>query len=164
MTDPATTPSALGVWPGKPYPLGASFDGYGTNFAIFSEVADKVELCLFDAAGTETRVLLPEVDAFIWHVFLPGIQPGQRYGYRVYGPWDPSRGHRCNPNKLLLDPYAKAIDGTFDWDESVFGYPFGDPDARNDTDSAAHMPSASSSIRTSTGASTGRRATSTRTR
>ncbi len=140
MTDPATTPSALGIWPGKPYPLGASFDGYGTNFAIFSEVAEKVELCLFDAAGTETRVLLPEVDAFIWHVFLPGIQPGQRYGYRVYGPWDPARGHRCNPNKLLLDPYAKAIDGTFDWDESVFGYPFGDPDARNDADSAAHMP------------------------
>ena len=140
MTDPATTPSALGVWPGKPYPLGASFDGYGTNFAIFSEVTEKVELCLFDAAGIETRVLLPEVDAFIWHVFLPGIQPGQRYGYRVYGPWDPSRGHRCNPNKLLLDPYAKAIEGTFDWDESVFGYPFGEPDARNDTDSAAHMP------------------------
>ncbi|MBT0771232.1 glycogen debranching protein GlgX [Kineosporia sp. J2-2] len=140
MTDPATSPAAFGVWPGKPYPLGASFDGYGTNFAIFSEVAEKVELCLFDEAGNETRVELPEVDAFIWHVFLPGIQPGQRYGYRVYGPWDPAQGHRCNPNKLLLDPYAKAIDGVFDWNEAVFGYPFGEPDARNDQDSAVHMP------------------------
>ncbi|GAB3269897.1 glycogen debranching protein GlgX [Kineosporia babensis] len=140
MTDPASTPTALGVWPGKAYPLGASYDGYGTNFAIFSEVAEKIELCLFDEAGNETRVELPEVDAFIWHVFLPGIQPGQRYGYRVYGPWDPAQGHRCNPNKLLLDPYAKAIDGKFDWDESMFGYPFGDPEGRNDQDSAEHMP------------------------
>ncbi|MET0900617.1 MAG: glycogen debranching protein GlgX [Mycobacterium sp.] len=128
------------VWPGKPYPLGATYDGSGTNFALFSEVAERVELCLFDEDGTETRCTLPEVDAFVWHAFLPGIESGQRYGYRVYGPNDPSNGHRCNPNKLLLDPYSKAIDGTFDWDQSLFGYNFGDPDSRNDDDSAASMP------------------------
>ncbi|HEY2042064.1 MAG TPA: glycogen debranching protein GlgX [Jatrophihabitans sp.] len=128
------------LWPGKAYPLGASYDGSGTNFALFSEVAERVELCLFDAAGTETRVHLPEVDGFVWHAFLPGIEPGQRYGYRVYGPYDPAHGHRCNPNKLLLDPYAKAIDGKFDWHQSLFSYNFGDPDSRNDEDSAAHMP------------------------
>ncbi|MCW2541997.1 MAG: isoamylase [Frankiales bacterium] len=144
---PAATPaSAIGqtlgmqLWPGKPYPLGATYDGSGTNFTLFSEVAERIELCLFDAEGTETRVDLPEVDGFVWHAFLPGIEPGQRYGYRVYGPYDPSEGHRCNPNKLLLDPYAKAIDGKFDWDQSLFSYNFGDPDSRNDEDSAAHMP------------------------
>jgi isoamylase len=128
------------LWPGKAYPLGATYDGSGTNFALFSEVADRVELCLFDADGTETRVDLPEVDGFVWHAFLPGVEPGQRYGYRVHGPYDPEHGHRCNPNKLLLDPYAKAIDGRFQWDQSLFGYDFGDPDSRNDDDSASQMP------------------------
>jgi len=128
------------IWPGRPYPLGATYDGSGTNFAIFSEVADKVELCLFADDGTETRVEMPEVDALIWHVFLPGVEPGQLYGYRVYGPHDPSQGLRCNPNKLLLDPYAKAIHGQFDWEQSLFGYNFGDENSRNDEDSAAAMP------------------------
>jgi isoamylase len=135
-----TTDPVQEVWPGKAYPLGATYDGSGTNFALFSEVAEKVELCLFDADGTETRYRLPEVDGFIWHGFLPTIEPGQRYGYRVHGPHDPAEGNRCNPNKLLLDPYAKAIDGTFAWDQSLFGYNFGDPDSRNDEDSAASMP------------------------
>jgi glycogen operon protein len=127
------------VWPGTAYPLGATYDGTGTNFAIFSEVAEKVELCLFDDAGNEQRIRLPEMDGYVWHAFLPGIQPGQRYGYRVHGPYDPSQGLRCNPNKLLLDPYAKAIDGQIDWDPSVFGYDF-DTGERNDEDSAEHMP------------------------
>ena len=128
------------IWPGSAYPLGATYDGSGTNFALYSEVAERVELCLFDEAGTETVVALPEVDGLVWHAFLPGIEPGQRYGYRVHGPYDPAAGHRCNPNKLLLDPYSKAIDGSFDWDQSLFSYDFGDPDSRNDDDSAAHMP------------------------
>jgi glycogen operon protein len=127
------------VWPGAAYPLGATFDGTGTNFAIFSEVAEKVELCLFDDDGTEQRVQLPEMDGFVWHAFLPGVQPGQRYGFRVHGPYDPDQGLRCNPSKLLLDPYAKAIDGQVDWDPSVFGYDF-DSGERNDDDSAPHMP------------------------
>ena len=135
-----TNAAALEVWPGKAYPLGASYDGYGTNFGVFSEVAERVELCLFDEDGTETRIVLPEVDGFVWHGYLPGVEPGQRYGYRVYGPYDPAEGQRCNPNKLLLDPYAKAIDGLFDWNQSLFGYNFGDPDSRNDDDSAASMP------------------------
>src|SRR3954451_16529659 len=128
------------IWPGTPYPLGSTYDGSGTNFALFSEVAERVELCLFDAAGAETRVKLPEVDGFVWHAFLPGIEPGQRYGYRVYGPNEPERGLRCNPNKLLLDPYAKAIDGTIEWNESLFGYHWGEPDSRNDEDSAPNLP------------------------
>ncbi|MDT5350320.1 MAG: isoamylase, partial [Mycobacterium sp.] len=128
------------IWRGKAYPLGATYDGSGTNFAVFSEAAEKVELCLFDADGAESRVTLPEVDGFVWHGFIPNIEPGQRYGYRVYGPYDPAAGQRCNPNKLLIDPYAKAIDGTFDWNQSLFGYNFGEPDSRNDDDSAASMP------------------------
>ena len=131
---------ALEVWPGRAYPLGATYDGAGANFAVFSEVAERVELCLFDADGTETRITLPEVDSFVWHGFVPTIEPGQRYGYRVYGPYEPDAGPRCNPNKLLLDPYSKAIDGTFDWNQSLFSYTFGDPDSRNDDDSAASMP------------------------
>ncbi len=128
------------IWPGTAYPLGATYDGSGVNFALFSEVAERVELCLFDEDGTETRVELPEVDGLVWHAFLPGVEPGQRYGYRVYGPHDPASGHRCNPNKLLLDPYAKAIHGQFEWDQSLFGYQFGDEDSRNDDDSAPSMP------------------------
>ncbi|WP_182111284.1 MULTISPECIES: glycogen debranching protein GlgX [unclassified Actinotalea] len=126
------------IWPGKPYPLGATFDGTGTNFALFSEVAERIELCLFDDDGTETRIELPEVDAFVWHAYLPTIQPGQRYGYRVHGPYEPEKGLRCNPSKLLLDPYAKAIDGQIDGDQALFSYDFGDPDSLNTQDSAAH--------------------------
>ena len=127
-------------WPGKAYPLGATYDGSGTNFAVFSEVAEKVELCLFDADGTESRVTLNEVDGFVWHGFLPAVEPGQRYGYRVHGPYDPAAGQRCNPSKLLIDPYAKAIDGNFEWHQALFSYNFGDPDSRNDDDSAPRMP------------------------
>jgi isoamylase len=135
---------AVEVWPGRAYPLGATFDGSGTNFAIFSEVAEKVVLCLFDTdpktgEEREAQVELTEVDAYVWHGYLPLVQPGQRYGYRVHGPWDPEQGQRCNPNKLLLDPYAKATSGDIDWDQSLFGYDFGDPESRNDEDSAAHM-------------------------
>jgi isoamylase len=131
----------MNVWPGDPYPLGATYDGSGTNFSLFSEVAEKVELCLFDEQGRETRVPLYEVTALCWHGYLPGVGPGQRYGYRVHGPWDPDRGIRCNPNKLLLDPYAKAIEGNVNWDEAVFPYHFDDPEnSRNDSDSAPFMP------------------------
>ncbi|WP_349897229.1 glycogen debranching protein GlgX [Parafrigoribacterium soli] len=127
------------TWPGTAYPLGATFDGSGTNFALFSEAAERVELCLFDEDRTETRVELLEVDAFVWHAYLPQVQPGQRYGYRVYGPYEPEKGLRCNPNKLLLDPYAKATCGDIDWEPALFSYNFGDPLSRNDEDSAAHM-------------------------
>ena len=127
-------------WPGHAYPLGATYDGAGTNFALFSEVAERVELCLFSARGKETRVTLTEVDGFVHHGYLPTVEPGQRYGFRVHGPYDPARGLRCNPSKLLVDPYAKALDGPVAWDEAVFGYPFGDPDGRNDTDSARYVP------------------------
>ncbi|MCE1178935.1 MAG: glycogen debranching protein GlgX [Micrococcales bacterium] len=116
------------IWPGKPYPLGASYDGTGVNFTLFSEVAERVELCLIDDEGLETRLDLPEVDGYIWHGFVPNVQPGQRYGFRVHGPYAPSLGHRCDPSKLLLDPYAKAIDGDNATDESLFSYPFDEPD------------------------------------
>ena len=134
------------VWPGAPYPLGASYDGMGTNFAIYSEVADQIHLCLFDAeesgdAGQpEERVPVTEVDGFVWHCYLPGVGPGQRYGYRVHGPYDPAAGHRCNPAKLLLDPYAKAVHGRVSWGQPVFGYEFGHTDAPNSADSACSMP------------------------
>jgi len=128
----------LTTWPGEAYPLGATFDGSGTNFALFSEVAERVELCLFDDDRVETRVALIEVDAFVWHAYLPGVQPGQRYGFRVHGPYDPSTGDRCAGEKLLLDPYAKAMHGEVDWDESLFPYRFDDPGVRNTEDSAAH--------------------------
>ena len=127
------------TWPGSAYPLGATFDGNGTNFALFSEGADRVELCLFGERGRETRVDMLEVDAYVWHAYLPNIAPGQRYGDRVHGEYDPTSGKRFNPNKLLLDPYAKAVDGQVNWGQSVFGYTFGDPDSRNDDDSAADM-------------------------
>ncbi|MFG6191173.1 glycogen debranching protein GlgX [Nonomuraea sp. JJY05] len=128
------------VWPGEPYPLGGTWDGVGTSFSVFSEVAERVELCLFQDDGTEERVDLPEVDGFVWHGYLPGIQPGQRYGYRVHGPHDPSQGHRSNPAKLLLDPYAKAIDGELTWNQALFPYYFTDPSRRNTEDSAPYMP------------------------
>ncbi len=123
------------------YPLGAHYDGAGVNFSIYSQVADKVELCLFDDQDRETRIEMTEQNSYVWHNYLPGIQPGQRYGYRVYGPYDPNRGLRCNPNKLLLDPYAYAIEGNIDSDESLFSYWFKSPNdnsAMNTLDSAGH--------------------------
>ncbi len=133
-------------WPGTSYPLGATYDGTGTNFTLFSEVAESVTLCLFDTDGSETAVALPERDGFVWHGYLPGVVPGQRYGYRVDGPFDPARGLRCQASKLLIDPYAKALDGnlgtTIEWDEAVYGYRFDARDEVNDTDSAAHVPKA----------------------
>ncbi|MEU7911686.1 glycogen debranching protein GlgX [Microbispora bryophytorum] len=128
------------VWPGEPYPLGATWDGVGTNFSVFSEAAERVELCLYDDRGGETRVDLPEVDGFVWHGYVPGILPGQRYGFRVHGPYRPDHGHRCNPSKLLLDPYAKAIEGSVRWNESLFSYHFADPARLNTEDSAPYMP------------------------
>jgi isoamylase len=129
------------VWPGNNYPLGAFYDGAGTNFSIFSEIADRVELCLFDEGGTETKFDLPEVTSFCWHGYLPNVGPGQRYGFRVHGPWKPEEGHRCNPAKLLLDPYARAIEGQARWNEAVFAYSFDNPDGpSNDIDSAPFMP------------------------
>jgi isoamylase len=130
------------VWPGSSYPLGATYDGMGTNFSLFSEIAERVELCLFDDAGRETAITLPEVDGFVWHGYLPNIGPGQRYGYRVHGPYDPGSGLRCNPHKLLLDPYAKAVDGKVDWHPSLFSYEFDRPEQRNDDDSAPFLPKA----------------------
>jgi isoamylase len=111
-----STPTRQTVWPGTPFPLGAIWDGNGTNFSLFSENAERVELCLFDADGRETRYELTERTAFNWHGYLPGVGPGQRYGFRVHGPWAPDRGHRFNPAKLLIDPYAKAIEGPVQWD------------------------------------------------
>jgi isoamylase len=133
------------VWPGTPYPLGATWDGAGTNFALFSEVAEQVELCLFDPDATgadsvETRVAVTEVDALVWHCYLPGVGPGRRYGYRVHGPYQPERGHRCNPAKLLLDPYGKAVDGEVTWHQAVFSYQHGNPSVLNTEDSAPFMP------------------------
>ena len=128
------------VWPGNAYPLGATYDGAGTNFSLFSEVAERVVLCLFDTDGEESRIPLEEIDGYVWHGFLPQVGPGQRYGYRVQGPWDPAKGLRCNPNKLLVDPYAKSIEGGVDWDPACFGYDFEDHDARNTDDSAPHVP------------------------
>lgn len=129
------------VWPGHAYPLGATYDGAGTNFAVFSEAAHRIELCLLHDDGSETAVELRETDAFVRHAYLPGVMPGQRYGFRVHGPYEPQRGQRCNSAKLLLDPYARAVAGRIDWGEAVYGYPFGRPDARNDLDSAPHTMS-----------------------
>jgi glycogen operon protein len=133
------------VWPGRPYPLGATWDGKGVNFALFSAHAERVELCLFDRSGMheETRIVLPEYTDEVWHCYLPEARPEQLYGYRVYGPYDPAAGHRFNPNKLLLDPYARAISGQLRWNDVLFGYRVGSP--REDLsfdrrDSARHMP------------------------
>ena len=126
------------IWTGQSYPLGATFDGSGTNFALFSEAAERVELCLIDEDGTERRVEVTEVDAYVWHVYLPAVQPGQRYGYRVHGRFDPGAGLRCDPSKLLLDPYAKAIAGMASNHPSLYSYDFEDPEQRNTEDSAAH--------------------------
>ena len=133
------------VWPGRPFPLGATWDGTGTNFSLFSEHAERVELCLFDDEDRETRIELSERTAYNWHCYLPGVGPGQRYGYRVHGPYDPAHGHRFNPTKLLIDPYAKAIEGAIRWEEAnVLPYvPDDAPDADlepDDEDDAEAIP------------------------
>jgi glycogen operon protein len=136
------------VWPGKPYPLGATWDGAGTNFTLYSETAEGVELCLFDSPEAQkecTRIALTEQTDYVWHCYLPGVGPGQLYGYRVYGPYNPKQGLRFNPAKLLLDPYAKAISGQIRWSDAMFGYPVTSPDPNRDMlmdeqDSAPGMP------------------------
>jgi len=134
------------VWPGRPYPLGATWDGRGTNFALYTENATKVELCLFDAVDghKETaRIVLPDSTDMVWHGYLPDVLPGQLYGYRVTGPYKPEEGHRFNPNKVLLDPYAKAIARETKWHDEMWGYRVGDPAedlSFDDRDSAAFAP------------------------
>ena len=137
--EPEARPNEL--LPGEPAPLGARWDGQGTNFSLFSEVAERVELCLFDDHGHERRVELPDRTAFCWHGYLRSVGLGQRYGFRVHGPWAPSDGHRCNPAKLLVDPYARAISGDIVWNPALFPYPVGGDDAqRDETDSAPFVP------------------------
>ncbi|WP_337174693.1 glycogen debranching protein GlgX [Paludisphaera sp.] len=134
------------VWPGRPFPLGATWDGAGVNFSIFSENAHGVTLCLFDGPDStreSATIALREVTANVWHQYLPDVVPGQLYGYRVHGPFEPANGHRFNPHKLLLDPYAKSIGRDLKWDDSLFGYPMGDPEqdlAYDKRDSAAFAP------------------------
>jgi glycogen operon protein len=143
---PTTDYSSLKIWPGQPYPLGATWDGEGVNFALFSENATAAELCLFDGPDGNrevTRIRMPEHTNQIWHVYLPDVDPGQLYGYRVYGPYAPAEGHRFNPAKLLLDPYAKAITGRMRWSDALFGYTVGHREAdlaRDERDSARGMP------------------------
>jgi isoamylase len=129
------------LWPGRNFPLGANFDGYGTNFAVFSEIAERIDLSIFHARGREERITLPEVTGSVWHGYAPDVGPGTRYGFRVHGPYRPAAGLRSNHHKLLLDPYAKAVVGDLTWDEAVFGYRFGDPDgAMNTRNSARFVP------------------------
>src|SRR3954468_5146374 len=128
-------------WPGAPFPLGPAWDGSGTNFSLTSENAERVELCLFDEADVETQYELPRQTAHNWHGYLPGVGPGQRYGYRVYGPWAPELGLRFNPHKLLIDPYAKAIEGSIEWERGrTLGYAEGDDLLIDATDDAAAIP------------------------
>lgn len=134
------------TYPGKPYPLGASWDGQGTNFALFSDNAEKVELCLFESENDEKetiRIPLKERSHSVWHLYIPGLKPGQLYGYRVYGPYDPENGHRFNPHKLLIDPYAKALSGVNNWNDGLFGYNFDDENkdlSFNELDSSSFIP------------------------
>ena len=131
----------MDVWPGTAYPLGATYDGTGTNFSLFSEVAERVDLCLIDEAGGERRVELEEVTALCWHAYLPGVEPGQRYGFRVHGEWRPDRGLRANPKKLLLDPYAKAVCGGLTWNDSVFAHRVDEPEGPpSELDSLGSVP------------------------
>jgi len=138
--------AARRVWPGRPYPLGATWDGRGVNFALWSERATRVELCLFDSPDAEresVRIPLQEQTDMVWHAFLPDIAPGQLYGYRVHGLYEPQHGHRFNPNKILLDPYAKMVGRLTRWDDSLFGYTVGSPDedlSFDERDSAAYAP------------------------
>jgi isoamylase len=131
----------LEIWPGEPFPLGAHWDGKGTSFSVYSEIAERLDLCLFDDAGKEHHMRLPDRTAFCWHGYVPGVGPGQRYGYRVHGPWAPGDGQRCNPAKLLLDPYARAITGDVHWGQVVLPYTIGsDGETINEEDSAPHVP------------------------
>ena len=137
--------SSLRVWPGSPHPLGATWDGVGVNFAIFSEHATRVELCLFDTADAEVESLtipLPEQTDMVWHGYLPDVHPGQLYGFRVHGPYRPEAGHRFNPRKLVMDPYAKAIGRAKRWHDSLFGFPMDAPDGNcpDDRDSGPYAP------------------------
>ncbi len=128
------------VWPGNPFPLGATFDGLGTNVALFSDVAESVDLCVFDADGGETIVTLPERSGSTFHGYFPDLAAGSRYGFRVHGPYEPTAGLRCDPSKLLIDPYARAIDGFIDWHPALFSYRFDDPETRNQDDSGPFAP------------------------
>ncbi|WP_016777857.1 glycogen debranching protein GlgX [Anaerophaga thermohalophila] len=133
----------INAWPGRPYPLGATWDGKGVNFALFSDNAHGVELCLFDKDNNETRIKVYERTHNHWHIYIPGIKPGQRYGYRIHGPYEPVKGARFNPNKLLIDPYTKALDGTIKWNEALYGYQPGSEDedlSFNEADSAPFVP------------------------
>lgn len=145
MTEQRSRSERITISEGRPFPLGATWDGKGVNFALFSAHASKVELCLFDDTGeTElTRIELPEYTDEIWHGYLPETGPGQVYGYRVYGPYDPEAGHRFNHNKLLIDPYAKQLVGTLTWDDAIFGYTISSPDldlSFDERDSAPFVP------------------------
>ena len=149
ISPPAVRAASLGalntapILPGEAYPLGATFDGLGTNFSIFSQAAEAVELCLFELDGSEARFELPEVDAYCWHGYVEHVEPGQLYGYRVHGPYDPERGLRCNPSKLLIDPYAKALEGEVLWGQEPYSYKLGGDDLTIDTSDSAHvMPKA----------------------
>jgi len=134
------------IYPGSPYPLGATWDGEGVNFALYADNATGVELCLFNSTEDDkeaTKIKIPERTHQVWHVYIPGINPGQLYGYRVHGPYDPQNGHRFNPHKVLIDPYAKAISGTVEWHDSLFSYEVGSPDedlSMSKTDSAPFIP------------------------
>src|SRR5207344_2188463 len=135
---------SMRVWPGSPYPLGATWDGVGVNFALFSEHATRVELCLFDSPNADCESLtipLTEQTDMVWHGYLPDVRPGQLYGYRVHGPYNPHHGHRFNPNKVVMDPYARVVGRTMQWDESLFGFRTGEDDLTFDErDSGAHAP------------------------
>ena len=160
-----TNAAASEVWPGKAYPLGASYDGFGTNFALFSEVAERVELCLFDDDGAERRIVLPEVDGFVWHGYLPGIEPGQRYGYRVHGPYDPAQGQRCNPEQAAARPVRQGDRRPLRLEPVAVRLQLRRPrQPQRRRLARPTCPSPWSSTPTSTGASTGRRSASTPTR
>src|SRR5215210_1920720 len=124
------------IWPGTQAPLGATFDGVGTNIAVFSDVAEGVAVCVFDDEGNETCVELPERSGSVFHGYLPDLDAGSRYGFRVRGAYEPAHGLRCNDSKLLLDPYSRAIEGTIEWGQALFSYPFGDPDGVDRSDNA----------------------------
>nr|MDQ3101882.1 glycogen debranching enzyme GlgX [Bacteroidota bacterium] len=134
----------VSIWPGEPFPLGATWDGKGVNFTLYAENATGVDLCLFNSPDqTEQRIRLRERTEHVWHCYLPGIAPGQHYGYRVFGPFDPENGDRFNPNKLLIDPYARAISGTIHWNDALFGYKIGDGTedlSFSESDSAPFVP------------------------
>jgi isoamylase len=140
VTQPTPSPTLPTVWPGNAYPLGATYDGAGTNFSLFSEIAESVDLCLIDERGNESRIRLDEVDGYVWHAYLPNITPGQRYGFRVHGPFDPAAGHRCDPSKLLLDPYGKSFDGDFSFDQALFSYDVNAVDPQGDTANTGTPP------------------------